>query len=214
MPLALLKDRTISLTLEKDYEAKLSGTQAVLSNDLFQQFLPTTTGVPGSILNKLSTVNPTIILKGPNYMSFDHVADVAEENGLFTSFLQPWYIRPVNIQIRGGSYLGAYTLLSVPDGDLELTLAMFRKSQGDFSNQVGTPGDRQRVVLNIQNNPQGSRTFLGYFKRLTFSDEIKSAYLLDYQIDFVGRNIDNLGIATGKANAAADRQVGFGQVIA
>jgi hypothetical protein len=203
MPLALLKDRTIKLTLESDYRKQQGvwGSVASITASLVKNYLPPSIPIATKLFNKATgnAFGKTLNLKGANSVSLDYSADIGEESGLFTSFLQPWYIKNVNISVKGESYLGAYSLLSSGDSDVLETLNKFKTMQNDFSTNGGVAGTRERVVVEITNNPLGSRKFIGYFKKFNFSEDVQNAYILPYQFDFIGKNIDNAQISEAKA---------------
>jgi hypothetical protein len=207
MPLAPVKDRTISLTLEKDLVAdSANGTGQQLrkpAQSFTDKFIPTS-GLIGAVArNVFGKIDPTLKLVGPMSIDLSYEADVAVEQGLFTSFIQPWFVKPVRISIKGESYLGAYTLISRGDKDVERSLDKLMTSLNDFSDRVGQAGNKSRVLLEIRNNPRGSRRFWGYINRLNFGENVATPFILNYEIGFVGRPIDNMEIVSGKNNARA-----------
>jgi hypothetical protein len=207
MPLSPVKDRTISLTLEKDLKSDATnGTgQALLkpSQSFTDKFLPSS-GLAGAVArNVFGAISPTLKLVGPMSIDFNYEADVAVEPGLFTSYIQPWFVKPVQISIKGESYLGTYTLISRADRDVEDALSKLMSSLNDFSERVGSPGNKSRVLLEIKNNPRGARRFLGYVRHLSFGENVSTPFILNYEIGFVGRSVDNMEIVSGKNNARA-----------
>ena len=213
MSFAPFKDRTITLTLESDY-LKLQGDRAKngaiknFGTDFTNRFIPKS-GLLGQLVQKVRK-EPTLTLKGPTSISITHASTIAEAEGISTSFLQPWFIKNVNIMIRGNSYLGAFPILSVPDRDAEKLLKKYRDTLNDFSSNLGSPGSRERIILEFKGNPPGARKFIGFIKDLTFTEQIDSVYLIDYTMNFVGRNIDNSALAQGKGNAASSMRVNSG----
>lgn len=203
MPLFPLKDRTISLTLERDLprQGEVQSQLAKYASDFSQRFIPST-GPAGAAAKALGASQKVLRLVGPNYMSFDFDAAVAEEAGPFTSHLQPWYIKPVVVSIKGESYLGTYAGVSRSDADVKNLLDKFKKQLTDFTPRFGTPGTQERIQIEIASNPQGSRKFLGYIRRFSFSESINNPYMLPYEMVFVGRNVDNLQVARGASYGA------------
>ena len=215
MAFAPFRDRSVSLTLETELPVTNEGNSVLGTNAAFtSRFLPSTgllgaaaklaAKVPG--LNKLEPKSVT--LKGASYISVSHAADVASESGVSTSFLQPWFIKPISITVRGQSYLGAYPLISPSDRDVERLLRQFRKMAGDFSPLFGSQGTGERILLELNGYPKGARKFLGYLKRLDWTEDVKNANLLDYTLEFIGRNVDGASLAIGKAGAASDKKSG------
>jgi hypothetical protein len=133
------------------------------------------------------------------------------DTGITTSFLQAWYIKPISITVRGQSYLGAYPLVSPSDRDVERLLTKFRKAANDFSTLYGSAGTKERFLLELNGYPKGARKFLGYLKRLDWTEDVKNANLLDYTIEFIGRNVDNASLADGKKGSQLDARVNNGQ---
>lgn len=207
MPLAPVKDRTISLTLEKDLVSDAAnGTGQALtkpSQSFTDKFIPSS-GLTGAVArNVFGKISPTLNLVGPMSIDFTYEADVAVEQGLFTSYIQPWFVKPVTINIKGESYLGTYVLISRADRDVEKSLDKLMTSLNDFSDRVGQPGDKSRVLLEIKNNPRGARRFWGYIRHLNFGENVANPFILNYDLSFVGRSVDNMEIVSGKNNARA-----------
>ena len=200
MPLFPVKDRTIRLTLEQPSSS--SKDTAASQPRYISQFIPNG-GLLGGIVSGLglTDVNSTLDLVGPTSINIKHAADVATESGLFTNFIQPWFIKPVVITIQGNSYLGAYTGLARSDNDLQQIIKRFRKSQNDFTNLKGSPGTAQRMLLELTGMPAGLSRFKGYMTGFDLNEDIKTVYLVNYTISFVGLNVDQSSVATGKANA-------------
>lgn len=206
MPLLPVKSRTIKITLENDLKTVADPNSGAVtpptSKAFTDRFIPTT-GVAGSVANRIRGPQKTLTLVGPTAIDIGFEAGVAEEMGLFTSFLQPWFIKPVQVTIKGESYLGTYAVASRGDKDAQNLLAKFKRSLNDFSPMVGTPGTQERAYLDIGNNPIGMKKFFGYIKRLTFSEQISNPYMIGYEMSFVGRNVDDAQIAKGKEGARA-----------
>lgn len=215
MAFAPFRDRSVTLTLEDDLPKTNRNDGVLATNAAFtNRFLPQSgvgrflaKKVPG--LNKLATASVT--LKGANFISVSHTADVASDQGISTSFLQSWFIKPVSITIRGQSYLGAYPLLSPSDRDVERLLAKFKKAANDFSTLYGSEGTKERILLELNGYPRNARKFLGYLKRLDWTEDVKTSNLLDYTIEFIGRNVDNASLSNGKKGALADKRTASGQ---
>jgi hypothetical protein len=131
------------------------------------------------------------------------MATNAKENGLFTSFMQPWHISIIDITIVGESYLGAYPFFSRGDKDIENILGMFRQSHNDFI--LGKPGTKERVILSIANNPGETDEYIGYINSLEFSDKITTVFTLPYTLSFSGWSRQSIAIQNGKNAASATR---------
>lgn len=210
MPLAPFRDRTIRLTLESDLQGTGGVVQLSATKGFTDRFLPTS-GLGGFVAKKAGLVSKTVTLRGPMAIDIKHIAGVAEENGLSTAFLQPWYIENIPITIRGQSYIGAYPVLSVGDRDVENVLKMFRTSLNDFANVAGRPGTKSRVFLDLQGNPKGARRFLGYIRGLDWDEDVKNVNVLNYTISFIGRNVDDAALAKGALGSAQATAVSQGQ---
>lgn len=206
MPLAPIKDRTISMVLESDLDKDDTNSSGQVlrkpSQSFTDRFIPSS-GLSGAVARNVmkDKLAKTLNLVGPTSVDFSYEADVAVESGLFTSFIQPWFIKPVVINIKGESYLGTSPVISRADRDVEKTLEKFTKSLNDFSERVGSPGNKDRVLLEIRNNPRNARRFFGYIRRFTFGENVSSPFMLTYGIDFVGRSVDNMEIVAGRNNA-------------
>ena len=211
MPLFPLKDRTITLTMEKDLpkQGQVQAQLAKYASTFQQRFIPST-GPAGAAAAVLGIKSKALVLVGPAYMGFDHDAGVAEEEGIFTSHLQGWYIKPVQISIRGESYLGTYTGVSRSDGDVQNILADFRRQLTDFTPKYGTPGTQERIQIEISNNPLGTTKFLGFIKKFNFSEVITSPYMLPYELSFVGRPQDGNAINQGRLDGDIATKMGGG----
>ena len=213
MPMFPVRDRTIVLTLESSLLEYTSVGPTVLttpSQPFVNKFLPST-GLGGAVMqNVFGVTDPSIELVGANSIDISHDAAVAEETGLFTSYLQPWFIKPVHITIKGESYLGAYLGVSRGDNEAKRILEAFRKSLNDFTALAGKPGTKERVQLEIRGYPKGMRKFFGYLTKFSTQEQVTNAYILSYDLSFVGRNIDNSQIVKGKGNATAALQAAGG----
>lgn len=212
---APFRDRSITLTLESELPS--TDKTALATNAAFvNRFLPKTglAGLGRKLAAKIPGLKnldpPSVTLRGATYISVNHSADIGSDTGVATAFLTPWYIKPVPIVVRGTSYLGAYPLVSPSDRDVEQVLAKFRKAANDFTDIYGQRGSGSRVLLEINGYPQGARKFLGYLKSLNWTEDIKNANLLDYTIEFIGRNVDNASLSDGKQAAAEAAKVGAG----
>jgi len=198
------KDRTISLILESDYTARgKAGFVKNTAQDLGRRYLPAQgRSIGGKTLG--DAASNFIDLKGPSSITMDHATGVAQEQGLFTTFLQPWYVKGVTLTIKGTSYLGAYPLLSNPDKDAERLLRLMYQTLNDFSGRLGTAGNKQRTVLIIRGAPKQAQKFVGYITNLNLTESVDNAYLMDYTLSFVGKRMDNVaqsnGTAAGKAS--------------
>ena len=94
MAVAPYKDRTIILTKESN----LFGTGADVvdlnkTKSFVDRFLPRS-GLLGFVAKKF-VPRKNIILKGPTSIMIEHSAAIADASGLFTSYLQPWFIKNI-----------------------------------------------------------------------------------------------------------------------
>ena len=87
---------------------------------------------------------------------------------------------------------------------------MFYTALRDFSNRLGPSGTKERVILEISNNPDGSARFIGYIKDFSITEEVKKPYILDYELTFIGKNFDDMSISTGKQGAQSDAAIASG----
>ena len=207
MPLAPYKDRTIKLTLETEYFAQNPQSRAVQS--VVDLYLPSA-GVGGQVKNLITGNSGTITLVGPTRMNVALTANIADESGIASTFLEPWQINNVPVKISGESYLGAFEALSVSDNDAPDILSMFYTALRDFSSRLGAAGTKERVVLEISNNPEGSARFIGYIKEFSISEDVKKPYILDYELTFLGKNFDDMSVASGKLGAKNDAAIASG----
>jgi len=210
MPLFPVKDRTIRLTLEKVTKDGSSQATTASQPRFISQFIPNS-GVLGGIVANLgkSPVEATLDLVGPVSIDINHSAAVAAEPGLFTSFLQPWFIKPVTVTITGTSYIGAYSGMARADRDAKGLLEKFRSSQNDFIDLGGgKPGSGRRILLELTGLPRGLSRFIGYMTDLNFKEGIQTAYLLNYTMSFVGRPADDTQVRRGKQNGITANQMG------
>ncbi len=166
------------------------------------QFIPNS-GLLGGLVSGsgLVTVESTLDLIGPTSIDIAYAADVAAEPGLFTSFLQPWFIKPVRITIAGNSYIGAYSGMARADRDAKGILDRFKRSQNDFADLGGKPGNAARLLVEMTGLPRGMSRFLGYIEDFSIKEGVDKAYLLGYSVQFVGRNVDDAKVRQGRQNA-------------
>jgi hypothetical protein len=219
MSFAPFRDRSITLTLESELTATdKSGNTVLATNAKFvNRFLPKTglAGFGRKLAKKVPGLtlpdDESLTMKGVTYISVNHAADVASEPGVVTSFLQPWFIKPVAITLRGTSYLGAYPLISVSDRDVENLLKKFRAVANDYTSLYGTPGSQSRVLLELNGYPRGARRFLGYLKTFNWTEDVKNANLLDYTLEFLGRNVDGASLQAGKDGAKVAKATSEGR---
>jgi len=214
MPLFPVKDRTIRLTLEDITENKNGSRSATIAAQprYLTKFIPNS-GLLGGIATKvgLSKAESTLDLVGPTSIDINYVADVATESGLYTNFYQPWFIKPVTITISGTSYIGAYSGLSRSDKDVKGILTKFRRSQNDFGDLDGSPGNAARLLLELTGMPRGLSRFLGFMTSFNVKENIDKAYLLGYTMTFIGKDSDNVSVGTGKQKGQqANDQAGIG----
>ncbi len=205
MAFAPNRNRTITLTPESAvFQQTPQGVRLDTGKNFSDRFLPKS-GLGKIALEKgFGLGSSTITLAGVTDLSVDNRAIVAEEEGLFESFLQPWYAKPVPILLTGQSYLGAYPVLSVSDRDLERVMSVYKVTLGDFSGLSGAVATKERYLLELGGYFPGAHRFLGYFTQVTWRESVKTVNLLDYTIGFLGRNVDDAFISQGKAGAASD----------
>ena len=199
MPLFPVKDRTIRLTLETFApDGSSQGTPASQPRYV-SQFIPNS-GLLGGLVSNLRKATPeaTLDLIGPTSIDIGFSADVAVESGLETSYMQAWFIKPIPITIKGTSYIGAYTGLARADRDAKGILQKFRRSQNDFSDIGGKPGNSARLLLELLGMPYGMSRFLGHITSFNITESVDKVYLLNYTLSFVGRNIDDAKVRIGK----------------
>lgn len=223
--LEAMNNRTVSLILEDDYnsftavgksdsklaQGALTGANLVKQSaqDLVRQYLPasrllTTTGLGSYAAKGANFITGGFLdLKSVYNISVRHEASVAVETGLFTNFMQPWSIKPRAIEIRGTTYLGAYTFLSSKDREGERLIGLYKSTLNDFSGNFGQAGSRKRVVLLLRGYPPGSRNFSGYITSLVFSETVENANLVDYTLSFIGNDLESAAQADG-ANRASE----------
>ncbi len=204
MPLFPVKDRTIRMTLETRGANGSSQNTAASQPRFVSQFIPNS-GLLGGLVSGsgLRGVESTLDLIGPTSIDIAYSSDVAAEAGLFTSFIQPWFIKPVRITIAGTSYIGAYAGMARADRDAKGILDRFRRSQNDFVDLGGKPGNAARLLIEMTGLPRGMSRFLGYIEDFNIKEGVDKAYLLGYTIQFVGRNMDDAKVRQGKQNGQA-----------
>jgi hypothetical protein len=152
-----------------------------------------------------------LILKGPTSLNAGFSAGIADEAGLATTFLEAWFIRNSPIKIKGESYLGTFAGLSVSDKDASGLLKLFYTSLRDFSNHLGAPGTKERFILEIANNPEGSARFIGFIRDFNFTEDVKKPYILDYDLEFIGKSFDQVAIGIGKQGAQTSTRMFNGE---
>jgi hypothetical protein len=207
MPLFPVKDRTIRLTLENRSPSGIPQATNASQPRFISQFIPNSGLLGGIVANTpLGGVNKTLDLVGPTSIDINYSSDVGAEPGLFTSFLQPWFIKPVNITISGTSYIGAYSGMARVDRDAKGILERFMKAQNDFSDLGGNPGTSQRILIEFTGMPRGMSRFLGYITSLSIKEGIDRAYLLGYTMSFIGRNNNEASTRRGREGATDSHQ--------
>jgi hypothetical protein len=212
MPLYPVRDRTISLTTEPLAPAASAANPAATQPAFVSQFIPNS-GLLGGLtsggLASLGKAPASVSLIGPTAISMKFAAGVAADSGLFTNFLQPWFIKPIQVIIRGNSYIGAYSGLSRGDNDAQAILQTFRTSQNDFRSGGGA-GTGQRILLKLSGMPSGFSRFMGFITDFDIDEAIKTVYLLDYSLSFIGVSVDQIARRQGQA-AAAQALMALGQ---
>ena len=207
------RNRSVSLTLESNLPSNKSTT--LITNGAFvSKFLPSS-GLVGQALNK--KFNPsggTLTLSGVNSISGALATDTGTDMGVSTWFIQPWYIKPVPITLKGTSYLGTYPSVSVPDRDFERLLKMFKTVANDFSSLYGAQGTKERVLLELNGYPQGAARFLGLLGSLTWDEEVKNANVINWSLTFVGRSTDGYSVMRGKNGAITSAAIANNNVTA
>ncbi len=222
MSFAPYKDRTITLIDENTYRRRAGSALLSAAQDLTARYLPaqgrnffggkTIGNSAQALLGSPDTSKDVFVtLKGPTKIAIIHKTGVAEEEGLFSSFIQPWFVQNIDITISGSSYIGAFPLLSSPDGDAKNLISSLYTTLNDFSGIAGPEGSKSRLVLTLRGNPDKAKSFIGYIKQLDLTEAVESAYLIDYTLSFVGRNIDNMAITDAKRKARAAETRSSGQ---
>lgn len=206
MPLIPPKDRSVKLTLHKDLVAAstsaFGGKLKKFGQDFTSQYLPTG-GLAGAAvtsgLGKLGLKNPTLTLVGTMSTHMSYSAEVATEMGLFTSFMKPWFLKPVEIDISGESYLGTFPGISNNDTDIKSILEMFHQVANDFTNLHGPQGITDKAVLiEFNNNPDIAGGYMGFLKSFEFGEKVEDPYTLSYRIGFIGRPMAGSDVSNGR----------------
>ena len=151
-----------------------------------QYFCRTIKEAASSITGLLFVDHPSVLLSGANSISFSYAADIAVEMGIGRAFIQPWYIKPTEIKIQGTSYLGAFPFIQKRDDDVATVYAMYLKSLNEFSHRT-MPGDKTLFRLQVANNPMNTDIFYGYIRKFDFKETQDKPYVLEYDIEFVGK---------------------------
>lgn len=210
MPLFPVKDRTIRLTLENISRDGTRQDTNASQPRYVSQFIPNS-GLLGGLVSgaqKRLGIEATLDLIGPTSIDISYSASIGSDSGLATNFEQPWFIKLIPITIKGTSYIGAYSGLSRADRDAKGILQKFRRSQNDFAKLGGAPGTTQRLLLEMTGMPQGMSRFLGYFTDFNISESVDKVYLLNYTMMFLGRNIEDAKVRSGKGFGAAAQKAG------
>lgn len=206
---APFRDRSISLTLESELNA--TSKKPFVTNGAFvSKYLPSSgllSNVTNRPLNKGVAGPKTLTLSGVTNIQGEMAADVGEDLGVATSFLQAWYIKPIPITLSGTSYLGTYPGLSVGDRDFENLIKKFKYVANDFTTLYGSPGKKERVLLEINGYPDGAIRFIGFISRLNWSEEIRNANVINWTLGFIGRSADNLVLYQGHQNSDNTKQI-------
>ena len=162
MPIYPVKDRTIKMTLA--VPGATASNPAATQPAYVRQFIPNS-GLLGGLVNGLTPAPPTSIsLVGPTKISIKFSAGVAAESGLFTNFLQPWFIKPVMVSIMGTSYIGnSFRAVQVRQRRAGHPPEVPGASQSDLPTQSWRPpAATQRIALQLTGMPAGFSRFLGY----------------------------------------------------
>jgi hypothetical protein len=154
--------------------------------------------IPKEIKRLISEVNQ-IELIGTNRIRITYESGIAVESGLVVAFIQPWYIKPVSIEISGHSYLGAFQYISKDDKQIEDIYNLYLNSL----KEIEFTKEKRVFGIEIANNPSGTDRFIGYITKFFFTESIENPYLLNYELNFVGKPILEHKKEQGRLNALA-----------
>jgi len=208
MSLLSLKDRTVRIIVNKaskeDEAFKKSVENYQLETkkrEMFEKFFPV---VPSSTLRTLpgELTKDLIVLelKEVKSIKLSYSADITVEFGISVAFIQPWYIKPVEISITGSSYIGAYPYIANADADIDELYKIFK------NNLMEITGNRRLLLLEIVNNPNDTDRFFGYFSKLDFGEDVSKPYILDYDLTFIGASDMKHSNEEGKEGASQDKK--------
>ena len=208
MPIFNLKDRTIRLievtnvvSVDKKeiaFDTFISQYNLSAKNrETFENFFP----VVPSVFSNISGSKEFLELKEVKSIKLSYSADIAVETGIAVAFIQPWYIKPVNISIQGSSYIGAYPYISKEDVDIELIYEKF------YNTLAESKGNKNQIMLEIVNNPKKTDRFRGYISSFDFNESVEKPFMLDYDITFLGKPDLKFAIDEGETSVKNDSKI-------
>jgi hypothetical protein len=147
-----------------------------------------------------------IALSGVNEITFGVTPDIGIGNGLIQSVLQPFPVQPTKITVEADSYMGAITLISPSDDDVNQILKRLYQTLDEFwligSAAPNSPA-KEAMILEIDNNPPTHKSFVGFITNFVYKESNKQPYLFTYTLEFVGfpKLSDSVAQAKGVAQA-------------
>jgi len=218
MSVLFLKDRTITI---KSLPIITKNVKKIAAQNLEQKYIEIPYGpYPANPLNDpiLKEVNDafqtqilsyfnknTLMVKliGVNSISFSFESTIAMEPGVSMAFMQPWYIKPASISVKGHSSLGAFQYISKDDKQIE---DIYKIYVGALQELKFTK-DSRVFELDIANNPQGTDKFMGYITKFDFTEEIDVPFLIKYDLSFIGKPIVQAKQDQAFKNAISDQAI-------
>jgi hypothetical protein len=137
--------------------------------------------------------------------------------GAVAPVIQSWYFRPMNIEISGKSYIGAFSNfggVSNPnvanDNDIEKLLKL-RAIVNTVFVTPGLPTNNFGIILRYddpddRNNINVSQEYLGYIEDISFNESDTEPYMKSYTIKYVGSLKQSFDIQMGKKAAMQDKK--------
>jgi len=135
------------------------------------------------------------------------VADVAVFTGVAGSVIQPWYFKPMEVDIEGKSYIGAFDpgIFSTnvgKDPDIEKILTLRDKVTEIFSKPSAAP--KEMFYAELEYGQQDNelkrgvyQSLRGHIADITINEEEGTPYVKTYTIKFVGELLEVLNITSG-----------------
>ena len=203
-----LKDRAVRFSEQTGAPTKDTGLitfsstnrLTLTSRESFSNFFPVIPSIISDIFGIQLVIANTLELKEVKNLKFSYSAEIAQEYGIQVAFLQPWYIKPVTITMQGTSYIGFVPYISVTDDDVAQIYKRMKNTLGEIVNGKG--GNKNKILLEIVNNPKDTDRFLGWFSNFDFTENIEKPFLLDYDITFIGK--PDISTASNAANSSAN----------
>jgi hypothetical protein len=140
------------------------------------------------------------VFSGVTELNINFETVLGEVQGIYKTTLQPWYYKPVTINIKGEMYLGAFQGSDDLHSKGESTVRNM-SSQINAFNQLFKSGEfeRQKVYLTIDQEPYN---FNGYITSFDYTESVSKPFVLDYSIKFYGLVYDHTALA--RENVAKD----------